>query len=437
MLMNTLWLLFEIAVNLFQGWLYTFFLQRQLTRKANLSPTRFSIATIGTIFSVASFYSLYIWFDIPITDSVIFIATFAYSTYCFQEKWHIKLLWNIILGVVMVAIASFMASLIINVAGVSWEMLMEPSLLRLSYILLGNAVLFTAYYIITRIRPRQEKLSWFALALFLALNIVLLIAMEVQYNLSWQESVPRSPVLITILCLLFVIAGLLAMFELLSYKADKQAELELQISTSQLMETHFEEMKSMYQNMREYQHDMKHQLDALQAMIDDGKLQESTAYLQQLRKVSLPVRFATGCIAVDALLSTKVAYMKQLDIEFSFIPYPLNELPLPEPSFCSVIGNLLDNAIEAVTRAQDGGPSPNISLSFARVRDMLYITCKNTANPETIHRKGIDFLSSKRTGKTGHGISSIRHTVEQAEGYCSFELVDSIFTAVVVLPFKS
>ena len=357
--------------------------------------------------------------------------------YCFQEKWHVKLLWNIILGVVMVAVASFMASLIINVAGISWEMLMDPSLLRLSYILLGNAVLFTAYYIITRIRPRQEKLSWFALALFLALNIVLLIAMEVQYNLSWQESVPRSPVLITILCLLFVIAGLLAMFELLSYKADKQAELELQVSTSQLMETHFEEMKSMYQNMREYQHDMKHQLDTLQAMIDDGKLQESTAYLQQLREISLPVRFVTGCIAVDALLSTKVAYMKQLDIEFSFAPYPLNELPLAEPSFCSVIGNLLDNAIEAVIRMQDSDLSPKVSLSFARVRDMLYITCKNTANPGTVHRKGIDYLSSKRTGKTGHGISSIRHAVEQAEGYCSFELVDSIFTAEVVLPFKS
>ena len=35
--MNTGWLLFEIAVNIFQGWLFTYTLRRRLTRRAGLS----------------------------------------------------------------------------------------------------------------------------------------------------------------------------------------------------------------------------------------------------------------------------------------------------------------------------------------------------------------------------------------------------------------
>lgn len=217
--MSILWLSIEIIINCFQGWLYTFFLRKQLTQKAHRSQSNVVVSTVITILAVATFYSFYIWIDIPITDSVVFVLTFIYSIYLFSNKWYIKLLWNIVLGVLLVAIASFTATILINIAGVSWEMIMNPSLLRLAFLLCGNAVLFVACYTITRIKPHQEKLSWYALGLFLILNIILLIAMEMQYHLSWQPNVPRKPVLITIFCMLFVIAGILAMFELLSCRS--------------------------------------------------------------------------------------------------------------------------------------------------------------------------------------------------------------------------
>ena len=434
--MNLRWTVFEILINIFEGWLYTFFLNRKMERKPCLPNRKVHLATMGTIFGVALFYSLYIWVELPLNDLVVFLITLAYSAYLFTDKWYIKALWNIMLGIVLVSCASFTSLLYINIAGVSWEVLMAPSLLRVSFVLVTNAIMFVVYYIIGHIQPKQEKLSWFSLALFVLLNVILLIALEMQYHLSWQENVPKEPVLVTIFCMLFVIAGLLALFELLSYKALKQAELEVQIESSNMIQAYIEEVRTMYQYMKDYEHDMKHQVNTLKIMIQEGKIGESSAYLEELERMVLPEHYATGCIEVDALLSAKSAYMRQFDIRLEYIPYPLNELPVGIPIFCSIIGNLIDNAIEGIQRIHDRSKEYVIQLSFSRTRDMFYITCKNETGGVIIRRRGREFISSKRKNRIGQGIPSIRRNVEKAEGLAEFFVTDDVFVVEIVIPFS-
>ena len=199
--MSVEWLFFEIGINVFQGWLYSFFLRRQLTSKPAHSNRIAAGCTAGIILVVAAFYSLYIPFELPFPDTVVFIFTFLYSLLVFSEPWYTKLLWNVVMGVIVIAITSLVSQLFIHYAGVSWEVLMEPSLLRLGFVLCGNIVLFIAYYVVTKMKPSQEKLSWVALALFILLNAVLLLALEMQYKLSWQPGIEQAPVLITIFCI--------------------------------------------------------------------------------------------------------------------------------------------------------------------------------------------------------------------------------------------
>lgn len=433
--MNVQWLFFEIGINLFQGWMYTFFLKKLLTIDSHHSAKTVRLSTLGVISAVAGFYSLYIPFDLPISDTIVFGFTFLYSFFIFTDPWYIKLMWNIVTGVVLVAITTLISQLFIHVAGASWDVLMQPSLLRMGFVLCTNVVLFVIYYVITKVKSPLGKLSWYALALFILLNAVVLLALEMQYMLSWQPNILQTPVLITIFCMLFVSAGLLILFELLSYKSEKQAQMELEIETARLMENHFEETRGMYQRMMEYEHDMKHQINVLQQMIDQGNFQESSAYLQAFRRAALPIHYATGCVAVDALLSAKTVTMEQQKIEFEFTPYPLNEIPIDAPVLCAIIGNLLDNAIEAIGRVPYREKSYTIHLSFSRTRDMFFISCKNETDGMKIRRKGEDFLSSKRKNRIGCGIASIKHHVEMADGYTSFRVENGIFVAEIVLPF--
>ena len=434
--MNVQWLLFEIGINFFQGWLFTYFLGKQLMLGQQHSNRTVCASRLGIILVVAAFYSLYIPLDLSIPDTVVFAFTFLYSLFIFSDPWYVKLQWNIVMGVVLVAVTSLVSQLFIQVAGVSWDVLMQPSLLRMGFVLSGNVVLFATYYVITKFRSSQGKLSWFALTMFILLNAVILVGLEMQYKLSWQPNILRFPVLVTIFCMLFVSVGILVMFELLSYKAEKQAELELKIETTHIMESHLEEVRSMYQRMMEYEHDMKHQINTLQRMIEQGDMAESSAYLKELRRFALPKHFVTGCIAVDALLSAKSTYMSQQHIDFIFTPYPLNELPIEAPVMCAIIGNLLDNAIEAIQRIRHKEKRYEVYLSFSRTRDMFFITCKNETGGMEIMRRGTEFLSAKRKHRVGYGITSIKHCVEQAEGYTSFHVDNDVFVAEIVLPFR-
>ena len=432
--MSARWLLFEIAINIFQGWLFTFTLRRRLTRREGISNFAAGLAASAAILAVAGFMSLYIWFDVPVTDSVMYGFTFVYSLYMFEEKWYIKLAWNVVLGVLVVMIASGSAAAVINLAGVTWEMLMTPSLLRFTFVLVDNILLFLGCCIVTRIKLHQDRLSWIAVSLFLLVNAALLVAVEMQYNLSWRESVPSGPVFTAICCILFALVGLFALFELLSEGAEKQARLEAQLAAARATEAHYAEMRSLYQSMNQYQHDMRHQIDAVRQMLREGNLANSSEYLEELERTAPPAFHATGCITVDALLASKMSRMQELGIAFAYAPYPLDELPVDEITFCAIIGNLVDNAIEAVQRAE-GEKAGEIQFTIARTRDMLCITCKNPASEAQVRRRGREFLSSKRKNAPGNGIPGVRKYVEAAGGYCSFRIKQDLFVAEIVLPF--
>ena len=434
--MSAVWLIFELAINVFLGWLYSWFLDRQLTPRNCRSRLRATCMRVGIILIVAGFYSLYLLFDLEITDTVVFVFTFIYSLQVFSDPLRIKLLWNIILSVTVLAVATLVSQVFMSAVGLSWDTLMQPSAWRVGYVLCANITLLAVCYVITRLRRTQEHLSRVSLILFVILNAVLLLALEMQYNLSWRKEVPNTPVLVTIFCVLFVIAGLMVMFEMLSYSAEKQADLEIKIESTHMLESRMDEVRVMHQQMMEYEHDVKHHLNTLQAMIDAGKLSEGQAYLDELAPKLRFKHIFTGCVAVDALLSVKQAYMEQQHISFIFSPYPLDEMPISASDMCALLGNLLDNAIEAIQRIPNKTKEYEIRLSFSRSKGMFFISCRNETGGMIIRRRGQKFLSSKRKERVGYGLTSVRSRVEQADGSADFRVENETFIAEIALPFR-
>lgn len=80
-------------------------------------------------------------------------------------------------------------------------------------------------------------------------------------------------------------------------------------------------------------------------------------------------------------------------------------------------------------------PSRAVSLTISRTWNMYCVTCRNDADPATIHRQGDRFLSSKdQPGLHGYGTESIRSAVEATGGVCRFMVKDHSFTAELWLP---
>lgn len=433
--MDTKWTLFEIFINFFQAWMFTTFVGKKLTERQDIRTVDALFAKCIAVALIGGFLSLYLWFDITLPDSVCWIAVFAYTAYAFSDKWYVKLVWTACYAGIVTCVASATVSLTMTVTGKTFWQLLEPSTERLLFILFSNMILLAVLYISSKVKARQGRLSWFIMGLYITVNIVMFVGMEMLFGISQDYGVDKQPLFIVLFCMLIALLGILIMFELLSYNAEKQADLEARLEVHRLSEAHNAEVRSMYAGLVQYRHDIKHQFEALTQMISCGNVEEGKRFLEKLEVAAFPLKYATGCVAVDALLTAKSARMAQAGIEFSFSPYPLHELPVDETDICSLIGNLLDNAIEAICRMPETAGGRKISLSFSRTRNMLYITCINPADTAHVVRRGDTFISSKRDGRPGIGIASIRSIVDKAQGYCSFDAGDGRMKAEIALPY--
>ena len=67
--------------------------------------------------------------------------------------------------------------------------------------------------------------------------------------------------------------------------------------------------------------------------------------------------------------------------------------------FCTIVGNLLDNAIEGVGRIKPAPASPSIRLAFSRSWDMFYIYCENPCDTWVIIQKNLKPYEMKLRGR--------------------------------------
>ena len=91
---NWIWLLFEIMINFYQGFLVTYFLEHVLNKKqVGKWPTRIFIS----VFEICC--STYIFFDMPVIDTWLFLIALLYMLLFFKNSLGVKLLWWAILTV--------------------------------------------------------------------------------------------------------------------------------------------------------------------------------------------------------------------------------------------------------------------------------------------------------------------------------------------------
>ncbi|MEG2420856.1 MAG: ATP-binding protein [Oscillospiraceae bacterium] len=183
-----------------------------------------------------------------------------------------------------------------------------------------------------------------------------------------------------------------------------------------------------------YRHDMRHHFSMLDSFAQQGDLPQIKEYLanaqQELTQIT-PMRFCEN-ETVNLLLSSFMSKAKQqttvLDIKAD-LPQELN---IPDTELCSVLSNGLENALNAVSRLEDG-TLRKVCADFRVSKNKLLIEIKN-AYAGHVPMEG-ETPTSTEPGH-GYGCKSMRSIAEKRKGFCSFMPTDGIFTLRLVLPLE-
>ncbi len=275
--------------------------------------------------------------------------------------------------------------------------------------------------------PGTWYVFWIVPVVFIGVNLML---QPTDYSLLYIKGVLIFyPILILVLLALMLLFYL--MFYLMARGLGKTMRLHRENEFLQMQASQYRILQKNMENTRRARHDLRQHFMALQGCIESGSLEAVADYVQSYGEKLPPDTVRTYCknYAVNALLRYygEKAMQEEVDMEVSVRME--EHTVIPEPEFCVLLGNLLENALDAC--AVSNRPH------FVRVNirqtgsSMLSLTVDNTSSQPPVWEKGK--LRSSRRDDFGMGTESARIIAERYNGDVRFEWKDNIFYASVML----
>ena len=200
-------------------------------------------------------------------------------------------------------------------------------------------------------------------------------------------------------------------------------ETKLLLMQEQLMKEKFQEMMKSRQAV----HDMKNHVLLLQKLEKEKKWRELHDYLQKIGEsiIKDTGERLTGIEEIDFQLNQKITEAKKKNIKIGWDIPLVKEFPLPTEKMIALLGNLMDNAIEACERMKE--KDKWIKIYMKSSYQLLFIKIENSMEGE-VKKKGDHFLSVKsKNDFHGYGLKSVRYIVSQYDGDITFQVEEGAF----------
>ena len=123
---------------------------------------------------------------------------------------------------------------------------------------------------------------------------------------------------------------------------------------NEILQKHYEEVENMYQKMRGWRHDYRHHIQAMKVHAANKEYDEIEKYLEMLDDdlTNVETVIKTGNRMADAILNSKLSLAAANHIEVKAEAKIPVSLTVSELDLCIIIGNLMDNAIDACMELQ-------------------------------------------------------------------------------------
>lgn len=221
-------------------------------------------------------------------------------------------------------------------------------------------VVFGGLYLLLRKRlpPEPPKLSrrlWrLMLGLgampFLSIVAVVVLSYNIHDSLLVQSQALRQGLVVLPMVLGSTLILLLALLNLADYERLQQQE-----RLAALRELYYQNLRREQNQVRTLRHDLRNHLAALQGLLEEGQAAKALDYVNQLEgsPAFAGSRRLCGHEAANAVLSAKLEEMERLgliaDVQIS-LP---EKLSISDVDLCALLGNALDNAMEASVKTRD------------------------------------------------------------------------------------
>ena len=241
---------------------------------------------------------------------------------------------------------------------------------------------------------------------------------------------------------MWTILAVVLMMSVLVFNINRQYEVEKELAKlkseqAELLERDYTAVNRAYQVNAKLFHDLHNHIGVLRQFLTHEKYGEAVRYLDELQA---PVRNLTAAVwtgdeTADYLINSKAAAAEADGIRFQVqVEFP-RRTNIRSVDLCAILGNLLDNAIEAARQVPD--PSRRTAaLTIRRIHQMLVIKVENSFSSVPVQENGELKTTKTEGGLHGWGLKSAQTAAEKYDGMVRAGVSGEVFRAVATLSFQ-
>lgn len=253
----------------------------------------------------------------------------------------------------------------------------------------------------------------------------------------FNKEIIRKPEYVVFSLLLFIFSLLVYYLVTQTFRTTREKTLlEAHISSMEellvMQSGQYERLASGIEQTKKARHDLRHQLAVLNGYLKSSDVAGAKRYCEELSD-NIPSSYdqvLCDNFAVNALAQHYAALAKQAGIPLTLrLDIPAKAGRVRDADLCIVIGNLLENAIEACGRQRS--EKSFIRMNADTKHGHLTITMDNSFDGVCTMAND-SYLSRKREG-AGVGLASVKGVAQKYDGTASFEQKENVFLSSVLL----
>ena len=229
--------------------------------------------------------------------------------------------------------------------------------------------------------------------------------------------------------LIFLQISIFYIVNSISKIVEEKLVLEINLKSKQ----NDEDIIRMHKEMIGWRHDMRNHVNTVLGLIERNASNEAIEYIKEVDKRTSDfekIRY-TDNVALDSILTSKINLAKEKGINVKLELNISCEIKLTNIEICTLLGNLLDNSIEACEKLEK---DKIIDLKMLAQEDKLIIRIKNNTNGKVNNENGV-FKTTKVRGLHGIGISQIDDIIKKYNGYIKRSHENNVFNTNIMINY--
>ncbi len=430
--MDVIWKIFELSINFFESCIVVHFICAFLNHNFRSLQGK-CIYSIGVLvdFICVSVMNSVVSYEgilgiIYVLEYLLFALVFLKGR--FYQKFYVAIIAPLVMICANIIIANITSTAYKSELNIIYS---EMSHQRITMIVLVQIVIICAYDLILKFRKvTLNHYEWKLVLSVLGVSFIsraflhfALFNMKSygQYTtmIVWAE---YGVILINIVCFYMTFA--------LSCSNSETERLKLQQQSDEYRAQYAENIRSQYEEMHRMRHDMKQNLAVISTLCNSRKFDDACDYAN---RVSQNLAIIDSFVDVkntfiNAILNSKLSYAKTCGIEVICIS-DSNLSGIDDIDLCNLLGNMLDNAIEAAIGIENALIDVSIKADCTKILVVVANTIEKSVLAEN---RELESTKKERTGH-GYGVKTICSISNKYGGYADFSEEDNMFYAQSVL----